>query len=166
MGLRKDTLEKFLMAGELYDAMDKEQRREMMTFAKQVAHIQTQISEAACAIDAPFHCSECHGGCCTNGIEFGNDIPDYLYAMFYISLEERQKIMDVINAPHNEVDCSLKGENGCALPIIARPIHCKLFYCAIIPGSKTIMNNFGDSLKEADLQFRCALDEMHLLFQN
>ncbi|MBD3156760.1 hypothetical protein GF369_02930 [Candidatus Peregrinibacteria bacterium] len=166
MDLRKGTIEKFLMAGEVYDAMDKEEKQIMMRYAKQVTSIQREISEAACKINAPYYCSECHGGCCTNGIEFGNDIPDYLYAMFYISLEERKKIIDVINAPHDDVDCSLKGESGCALPIITRPIHCKLFYCNVIPESKILMNTFGDSLKEADLQFRCALDEMNLMFLN
>jgi hypothetical protein len=164
MDLRKETLEKFLLAGELYDAMNNEQKEILTPCVRHVAHIQKIISEAACKINASFYCSECDGGCCTNGIEFGNDIPDYIYTMFYVSLEERKKIMDVVNASNGNGACSLKGQRGCALPIVTRPIHCKLFYCAVIPGSKKIMDDFRDPLKKADLQFRCALDEMNLRF--
>lgn len=164
MDLRKETLEKFLLAGELYDAMNDEQNAVLTPYVKRIVDIQTSISEAACKINAPFYCSKCFGGCCTNGIEFGNDIPDYIYTMFYVSLEEREKIMDVINAPNNGIQCSFQGEKGCVLPIITRPTHCKLFYCAAIPGSKKIMETFGGALKEADIYFRCALDKMNLRF--
>ncbi len=157
--ITSDTLRKFQKAAEIYDSLTQEQREIIHPHVEKILEIQRKINNAAKAVNGGQICSECSGGCCTNGIEINVNVAEYLYVMFVISLEQRQKIFEVIKSvKKDDILCSLVDEDGCALPNIARPIHCKIFCCFNVPGIKELKHY----LHEADADYTYILDIMDI----
>lgn len=162
MDVKRVTLDKVINAANAYDSMNDLQRETILPYAERIFDIQRQISKAAKKVKAGEVCNECGGLCCTQGVEVDIDVEEFLYLMFAITQKQREKIYSVIMAPNKDIDCSFVGEKGCVLPDFARPIHCKVFHCMMIPESEEIMKKFGGLMIESEALFRLMIDLMEV----
>jgi Fe-S-cluster containining protein len=162
MTTKLETLKKVERAAEIYDSMTTSQREAVRPYVVEISKIQRKVSEAADKVGAGKICHECEGSCCTDGIEYGVTVTEYLYAMFYLSLRQREKVLAVIKSPNIDVYCSFIEGNGCVLPKDARPINCKAFHCFMIPGSTEIMLKYGNELRAVDARYLWMLDMMEV----
>lgn len=163
MDLHRDTIYKIEMAAKMYDSMSDDQREAIGPYVSEIIDIQRRINKVAVELHADIMCKKCEGSCCTDGIEYGLEVEEFLYAMFRITNEERRKIYEVLERKHEGIKCSFLAEEGCALPSTARPIHCKSFYCVMTPGVEVITKNDRKNLKDAYFKYVQKLDEIYFL---
>jgi len=160
MNLHRDTVAKIEIAAKMYDSMNPLQKDVVGQYASAIFDIQREINKVAEEVCAGVMCEKCEGGCCTDGVEYGIEIEQFLYAMFKMTEEDRRKVYEVVNSGHQGAKCSLVGAKGCILPKDARPIPCKSFHCNFIQGGADIMENQGKKLKKAYAHYVEMVDAM------